>query len=574
MRFKPLALHFPLLLFLLILPSVFFLFQNSIYFNMHDDMQLVRQLEMDKCLEDGQIPCRWTPDLGYGYGYPLFNFYPPLPYLIGSTIRLTGFSYINTVKLTFALQFFVLSLGSYFLALFLFKNKLSALLVSLLLNYAPYHAVNVYVRGAQNESWALAFFPWILFFGLKLIKSYSQLTFVGLSISTAFLLLCHLPMSLVFFPSVLVLFVIYYLSLNRWRLKLQPQLFSFILSLFLGITLSAFFIIPASLESKNVQIESMFTNYYHFSVHFTSLKQLFISNFWGDGPSVWGQADLMSFSIGYLQWIIPLISLIWLAINFYKTKKLTSLDVFIIATNFLGLFFAFLTHQRSDFIWTILTPLQKVQFPWRLLNPTIFYFSLSVGWLVLQLPTKKIKSIFSAGFIFLLFALNITKFYPITYGPITDAQKFSGLAWTNQITSGIYDYLPKTSPKAPTHPPLDIIDVPNPAISLTNYRQGTDWGLINLHASVPTSVTLGLLSFTGLSFQDNSQPIGYAPDAIFGRPIIKLTAGNHQIYYHYQNTPLRLAANIISLISLLILAFLLLPIFTSHVSNYLRRSKK
>src|SRR3972149_11191211 len=53
------------------------------YFNMHDDLQMMRQLEMEKCILDGQIPCRWVPDMGYGFGFPLFNFYPPLPYLVG-----------------------------------------------------------------------------------------------------------------------------------------------------------------------------------------------------------------------------------------------------------------------------------------------------------------------------------------------------------------------------------------------------------------------------------------------------------------------------------------------------------
>ena len=40
------------------------------YFPMHDDLQMMRQLEMDKCFRDGQIPCRWVPDMGYGYGFP------------------------------------------------------------------------------------------------------------------------------------------------------------------------------------------------------------------------------------------------------------------------------------------------------------------------------------------------------------------------------------------------------------------------------------------------------------------------------------------------------------------------
>jgi uncharacterized membrane protein len=83
---------------------------------MHDDLQMMRQLEMEKCFLDGQIPCRWVPDMGYGYGFPLFNFYPPLPYLVGEVFRLMQFSFVNTVKLTFALSFILSGLTMYFLA--------------------------------------------------------------------------------------------------------------------------------------------------------------------------------------------------------------------------------------------------------------------------------------------------------------------------------------------------------------------------------------------------------------------------------------------------------------------------
>ncbi|MFZ5933166.1 MAG: hypothetical protein ACOYT7_03790, partial [Patescibacteria group bacterium] len=86
------------------------------YFNMHDDLQMMRQLEMEKCLLDLQIPCRWVPDMGYGFGFPLFNFYPPLPYLIGEIIRLFGFSFVTTAKLLFLLSFVVSGLTMYFLA--------------------------------------------------------------------------------------------------------------------------------------------------------------------------------------------------------------------------------------------------------------------------------------------------------------------------------------------------------------------------------------------------------------------------------------------------------------------------
>ena len=77
---------------------------RSGYFIMHDDLQMMRQLEMEKCFLDGQIPCRWVPDMGYGFGYPLFNFYPPFPYMLGEIFRVLGFAFTTTIRLTFALS--------------------------------------------------------------------------------------------------------------------------------------------------------------------------------------------------------------------------------------------------------------------------------------------------------------------------------------------------------------------------------------------------------------------------------------------------------------------------------------
>jgi len=39
---------------------------RSGYYPMHDDMQAIRLMQMDKCVKDMQIPCRWVPDMGYG----------------------------------------------------------------------------------------------------------------------------------------------------------------------------------------------------------------------------------------------------------------------------------------------------------------------------------------------------------------------------------------------------------------------------------------------------------------------------------------------------------------------------
>ena len=73
------------------------------FYAMHDDLQVMRLFEMNRCFENGQIPCRWAPDLGQNYGQPLFNYYSAFPYYLGEAVHLVGFSFINTVKLLFLL---------------------------------------------------------------------------------------------------------------------------------------------------------------------------------------------------------------------------------------------------------------------------------------------------------------------------------------------------------------------------------------------------------------------------------------------------------------------------------------
>ena len=61
---------------------------ESGYFPMHDDTQVGRIIAMGRALRNGQFPVRWVSDLGYGYGYPIFNFYGPLPYYLGGGLHM------------------------------------------------------------------------------------------------------------------------------------------------------------------------------------------------------------------------------------------------------------------------------------------------------------------------------------------------------------------------------------------------------------------------------------------------------------------------------------------------------
>ncbi len=561
-KLKKIKNPYPKLLFLLIIPAFVFLLKPG-YYNMHDDMQMIRQLEMEKCLQDGQIPCRWSPDLGYGYGYPLFNFYPPLPYFVGQVFRSLGFSFVNTVKLTAVSQFVFSAFAMYLLAGSLL-GPLAGFLSALFYTYAPYHALNIYVRGAMNEAWAAVFFPLIFHFARKIIiaPKLSLKTIFALSLSFTGLLLSHNPMALTFTPF-LFLWCLYFLIKQKFPLQ---KFFYLSLAGLFSLALAAFYTLPVLFETNLVQTDSMFQNYYHFSAHFTSLYQIFISRFWDDGASVWGPNDDMSFQIGYLHWLLPTLLLVYTLFIFRQLKskqKRTGLLLVSLLT-FAGLFSAFMTHQRSVFIWLALPLIQKVQFPWRFLNHSLFFFSLSIGVglpIFLSRFKTKIRLLVVAVIVALLFGFNYQYFHPLKSGPVTDAQKFAGLAWTNQITSGIYDYLPKTAStaaKGPANPYLDVIIPDTTVKELSGAKKGTDWLFFNLNLDQDSQIVLPVLEFPNFEIKDNGQIINHSFEPELGRITIDLTRGNHQIYLKLRDTPIRTVSNIISLVSWLFLVLCLL----------------
>lgn len=542
-------------LFLLLIPTFFFFLRPNLYWNMHDDMQIIRQLEMEKCLLDGQIPCRWTPDLGFGYGYPLFNFYPPLPYFIGQIFRTIGFSFVTAVKLTAVTQIISSAFAMYLLGSVLFGSAGGAI-AAIFYAYAPYRAVNIFVRGAMNEAWASVFFPLIFYFSYKLItsKKFDWKIFIFLSLSISGLLLSHNPMALTFMPFV-GSWCLYWLIYQKNKLIIVKNLF---LSALLGLGVTAFYTIPVLIDTKYVQIESMFVNYYHYSVHFVSFYQLFFSNFWGDGPSVWGTNDGMPFMIGYIHWIIPLLLILYSIFLLFKKQNQNSAKITLLL-GLMGFFAALMTHQKSGLLWQYITPVQKIQFPWRFLSHSSFLLAITAGSMAIFIKNKWING----TIIILLIVLNWSHFTPITFGPIQDQQKLTGKAWENQITSGIYDYLPKTASTAPKSAPKPIIDEIN--IDSKNYqvsglKNGTDWTFFNINLDQDANITLSRLAYPGFVLTDFGQKINYDIEPSLGRFQISLKAGNHQIYLKLKNTLDKTISNIISLLSI---SFILL-VFTKQ----------
>ena len=538
-------------LVLLVVPAFAILLQPG-YFPIHDDLQVMRQHQMDVCFRDLQLPCRWVPDMGYGFGYPLFNFYPPLPYYIGQLVHILGFSFIDTAKIIGILGFVISALAMYQLAREFWGRK-GGLLAAVLYVYAPYHSVDFYVRAAINEFFALAWFPFIFWSTYKLICEVSKkinspspesgeggrgVRWVPIvAVSVALLLLSHNPMMMIFAPGYLLW--IAYWAIQTKSLKSLKMLKLLTVSAFWALGLAAFFTLPVLFESKYAHLETLVIGYFNYLAHFADITQMFFDVNWGYGPSELGTGDGMSFAVGYLQWLIPII----IGLSIVKIKKHQPLILILLLLLLTSLF---LMHSKSTELWKLITPLEFLQFPWRFLSLAIFYSAFISGAIV-KVNNHKILVI--AVVVTGLF-LNVQYFMPRTWYPgVIDQDKLTGNEWRLARTASIFDYLPIWAPLPPSQPPVeDLVFIGGSGKSST-LAKNSKFQSYSVYSESPVTVQLQTMYFPGWKLYVDNQEVSINPktDPDLGRIQTDIPAGTHSVTARFTNTPIRIIGNLLSL---------------------------
>lgn len=522
------------------------------YFPMHDDLQILRLKAMDDCVMDRQIPCRWIKDAGFGYGYPMFNYYPPLPYYVAEGLHLLGFDYFWSIKITFVLSF-ILSGLFMFALLKRFVGNAGALTGALFYVWAPYHSVDVYVRGAMNEAWGLTFFPLILYSLYDLIVKKTKSSFLLFAFSLACLLTSHNVMTLIFAP-IALLWCFYWL----YAQKDYKQFMTVAASGLLGVGLSAFFFIPVALESKLVHVESMTVGYFNYLAHFTDFKQLFFSRFWGYGGSTWGPEDDMAFPVGHLHWIIALVVIATAVFYIAKKRDKSTVEKLIITFGFgaIGFGYAFLTHSRAVWFWDNLPLLYYAQFPWRLLAIPALAFSFLAGYLFVYLK-KSWHLPVATALILGVIAINIPFFRIERQVRVSYPEKISGALWELQTTGGIFDYLPKSAVRPPGDAAVPVPVFVEGTGSSVEFKRGTNW--LSFTAVVATdnaTLRLPIFEYPVTTVLMDGKVIEHTYDKDLGRVMVTLPKGEHKVFLQITNTPIRTIANLLTVFSFIIFTYL------------------
>lgn len=525
------------------------------YFSHHDDLQVMRIFEMRRCLTDLQIPCRWVPDMGYGNGYPLFNYYAVFPYYIGAIASFL-LGYLGAAKLLFAIPLFLGSISMFLLASELY-GVYPGILASVIFTYAPYRSLDLYVRGAVAESFALTIAPLILYFTLKFIKSGNLKYFIGLSLMLACFLTSHNIMTVLFLPVFLVI-IVYWLILYKGK-----NFTKLILGLAIGVGLSSFFILPAFFEKNLVQIDNLIRLDLNFRAHFVTVNQLFFSRFWGYGASSPGSDDTISFQIGWPHWWIAIMAILVFIIKVRSNHKPGNLFQLILFIIFLSS--VFMTHIRSAFIWEKIEILKFTQFPWRFLAVTTFSVSLLASYVMQNIEVKQ-KKIVLVFLIILTIILNWNYFRPKEfYFDLTDREKLSGKLWDDQKQAAILDYLPVTAVR-PQEPAQENPLIISGKATIQNFEKRSNRWQFQVTASGNTIIEVPIFDFPKWDVKVNGLPAKYSSKNYLGRiDVILNKSGQYLVTAKMTDTPIRQVSNTISTASLIIL---LLSIFYGKNNKY------
>jgi hypothetical protein len=215
-------------------------------------MFIYRAFEVERSIGQGVPYPRLAMDFNFTYGAPLLEYRPPLLHYVIPAFHWLGFGWVDSARLTASIDLFLAGLGMYVYARWLFGRRRPALVSAAAYLLAPYLLFDIQVRGAIGEAAALAALPWLFWAMHHTLRSDERLwPWLG-AFLTALLMLAHNIIALFGVPVLLV-----YLGLVSWRERSwRSRMPAVLISLLVGMGLSAFYWIPALLERGYALIEA------------------------------------------------------------------------------------------------------------------------------------------------------------------------------------------------------------------------------------------------------------------------------------------------------------------------------
>lgn len=509
-----------------------------------------RTFELDQSLWAGVLFPRIMPGLNFGYGGPLFQFYPPLTSYLALFWHWIGLPWIEANKAVFTLALLLGGYGVYGYARWLLGKRPAALVTASAYILSPYLLLNIYERGALAETFALGLLPWLLWAAHRHLVRPDRLSFAATAILTALLMLSHNITALFALP-----LLAFYLVVLAWRERRLGCLWSLAGAAAWGLALSAFYWAPALFESDFAQIEARMLgpggragdNLHPLGM---LVQSRWIHDYWGPER----------FSLSRWQGLVALLAIPSLFLTRGRIRLLIAILFACLAIVMV------LQLEVTRPFWDAAPLVRFIQFPWRLLGPASLWTAVLLGAMFAAIPMPAAPSWVAA------IALAALIYYPgaQTLDPALapgwyrlNSESIGRLDAYERGRSGfaLYgDYAPASMTanpwdlsqsqttdqpgQAPLAPPTPDVQVRAEAPTVFEMETSSEH---------PFPLRLPRIFFPGWRASIDGRATAVAASAPFGLVTVGVPAGQHSVKVVYGDTSVRTVATLLSWLSLMAL---------------------
>jgi 6-pyruvoyl-tetrahydropterin synthase-like protein len=360
-----------------------------------------------EAIQQGNFYPSWLAESNAGYGDASFRFYPPaLYYLLAIARVISGNWYIATLSVITVLSV-TGALGVYYWARQFLPAHI-AIWAGIFYALAPYHLNQLYQAFMLAEFAGAAVLPFAFAFTERICRHKRVIDVAGLAVSITALILTHLPLAVVGLLT-LALYALLRIEKEQWFSRMGHIAIAGVL----GLAASACYWTTVVAELNWIRADNIQPDP---SVDFR--RNFIFSTFSPDNLNVWWMNILVFASIAMF-W--PCV-MIFRRSSHYEIKSAIQRSA-----AFLALFSLFMATPLSRPIWTILSPLQQVQFPWRWLIITSMAASVALAsvipaWLPMLRDKKRPLLLFALGTI--IISVAFSAFHTVREAKFLDSRQF------------------------------------------------------------------------------------------------------------------------------------------------------
>lgn len=525
---------------------------------------LFRVVERSYLISKGLYLSRWSPVLGFGYGMPLYYYYPPLLYYVAQPLLLLGMNPLHALQLILAFALLGGALGVYFWVKDLFGEG-PAVAAAAGFVFSPYLLYTLVERASFPEVVTLAAMPWILWTINRYTVGKGRSYGIASALLVAAILLTHLFSALLFVVALLAHIAFLATVLLRCEYS-RGSVFRMVWPIGLGLGLSAFFWLPAIKESDLIQIERVLQIADPSAGdRLVPWQQVFLA------PVFWGTQSSLTIVLPGLSWTTGVLALVGVAAGLIALRS-NLLKSHVLAGAAITGMAVFMLTPDSRWIWQIVPLLRLAQLPFRFLAVASLWLSLLAAAGVSALLNAAAANwrldiwqrYAAAALVVAICMLAIVysqawrapRYYPDdAQTDITAAVRVERLTGqAGYLARG--EYLPKAVMQLPPamegavgdQSRLDPVSLPVRAqVTAATYRPLQY--VITVEAPQAFQAVVRTFYFPGWTAQIDEQEVPITPTKPYGLVGLTVPAGRHLIKITLNSTPVRRMAVGVSLLS-------------------------